>query len=81
MKFNEFVQSRVWQEDLSKVDVGAETGTKGWLYADSFWIAQADDGQWDLILGNQEWLDADLGKLERILWEDFANGEINGEPV
>ena len=86
MKFNEFVQSRVWQEDMSKVDYSLDAGTKGWLYADSFWIAQRFDSAcavsapliaWYLVLGNQEWLDRDLNKLERILWDDFAQGEIN----
>jgi hypothetical protein len=91
MTFEEFVASKQWREltafDQSLEDEQGNT-REGWVYADSFWIESVqgdhwpehcrEEGKWYLIVERSEWIDDDLSKLERILWDEFAAGEING---
>lgn len=81
MTFEEFQASRTWCEDLGKaLQDESLQGIGGNLYDNSFYIGLFSDQprKWWLIIERGEYVSADLAQLERRLWDEFADGEING---
>ena len=90
MTFEEFQSTKVWSDDMSEfVGRGDDEPTPpcGFVYTGSFYIESTKywpesapaygKGAWYLIIERSEWVDNDLERLERILWDDFAEAEIN----
>lgn len=79
MTFAQFQESRVWFDDLADMpdwQYERDEPSPGYRYLDTLlYIDRLTSGehagQFDLVIGNQEWVDADLSKLERHLY-DFA---------
>jgi hypothetical protein len=70
LTFEEFQASKVEVADLDKagIDMDRDTPVPGFVYDGSCWIEKMDDGQFFLLIETSDWIDADLAKLERILW-------------
>lgn len=84
-RFQRFLASRKWCEDLTKIDQDMfeahDYKPCGYSYLDSLYIEQVNDhwpqtardaGQWYLILTRDEYIENDIEKLERTLF-DWAN--------
>lgn len=73
--FEQFVESRVSCDDIGYAigDVGLEKSV-GYVYLDHLYIESLSDGTFLLTLGNEQYEDTDLTKLERMLYE-WAIGE------
>lgn len=79
MTFAQFQESRVWFDDLADMpdwQYERDEPSPGYRYLDTLlYIDKLTSGeragQFDLVIGNQEWVDSDLSKLERHLY-DFA---------
>ncbi len=76
--YDDYIRSRKWCEDIGEA-LQDETlmGEKGYLYFDAYFIIQKPDGMLWTIVEKSEYEDADLGKLERILWNEWVKDEIN----
>jgi hypothetical protein len=70
LNLDQFKATKKEVADLAAV--GIETGMDdpqpGFLYDDYCYINKLPEGGFHLVIETSEWLDDDLGKLERILW-------------
>lgn len=84
MTFDEFVAARREVEDVSVAERHGvdrpDTPDAGIVYPTGLFISRVGAhwpeearvaGAWHLLISNQEWIDDDLSRLERILWESF----------
>lgn len=92
MTFEEFQASKVHVANTNVMtgisDEDTDGPRPGWVYAPDytdgnltggFIIDGPKDGPYGLVISNMCWGDEPLAKLERILWDDFADGEVNRE--
>jgi hypothetical protein len=78
MNLETFVATRTASDDLGKTlgfpewyldEEGNERAAKGFVYTGDCAIEQMDDGRFYLLIGNCEWIDTDISKLEAELWQ------------
>ena len=69
ISFEAFVASRKKVESIgAEVGLSEMNETAGYVYEDCCYIEQCDD-EFLLVVANQDWMDSDLSKLERILYD------------
>src|SRR3546814_14472223 len=55
--------------EIASVGIGEVSELGGYVYDGDCWIEKQVDGRYALYITSQQWIDSDLGKLERILYE------------
>jgi hypothetical protein len=80
VSFDEFVSNKVWCDDLSAHFgdwVFENSSNRGYIYANCYWIVLENYGDYWVQLGRYDKLSPDLPMLERWLWDELANKELN----
>jgi hypothetical protein len=78
LSFEEFTSQRKQVENIGlEIGLSELDGQKGYVYPGGCYIEESDD-EFFLVVGNQDWLDKDLGKLERALYENWYIHECVG---
>lgn len=74
MKFEEFQETKVWHDDLAVLPMWQydprDGASPGFAYLDGqLFIDKLENGKFDLVIGNMEYVSTDLPKLERQLYQ------------
>jgi hypothetical protein len=76
LSFNEFVAQRKQVADIGlEIGVSEMEGQQGYVYPGGCYIEVSED-EFFLVIGNQDWLEKDLGQLERLLYGNWYVSQI-----
>ena len=70
---------RATRDDVRNLFLDNDTAPEesGYMYIQGSWIADLD-GEYYTIVGNEECWSKDLAIVEQFLWDNWAEGEYNG---
>lgn len=68
-----FMTNAEFEEEFGIEDVGGEVGV--FTYGDTSLHINVNINNFNLIVGNEEWVSKDLTELEKIFWDEFAKDE------
>ena len=74
--FDEMQDSREYVWDLSN-ELDTDYTSPGFIYLDSFFVAELDNGAYCVPIGNTQEVFSDLSSAEEYLWNEFVDDEVN----